>query len=443
MTNPRVGSASDNALAARLGRLVTIEPGEMRATLYSFVFFFFLLASYFILRSIRDAVGVAAGTAKLPWLFTGTLAATLVVNPIFATVVSRLPVRRFIPIVYRVFGALLIGFAIAVHLSTPARERFLGPAFWIFISVYSLFVPSVFWGFMADTFYGEQGKRLYGFIGVGGSLGGICGSSITSVLAKIVGTPVLMLIAVVLLECGVQVVQRFPQSFRADTRDRDSARQSVGGTTLSGITHVLRSPYLLGICLFMLLFTIGTTVLYFQQAEIVGARYADRESRTAFLARIDFTVQIITILAQLFISGRVIKWLGVGMTLAILPVMSVIGFGALGAATSLSLFVTFTVLRRAGNYAFANPGREVLFSVVPPEDKYKAKNFIDTFVYRSGDQIGAWSYAGLSSLGLAASSISLAAVPMSAVWLMVALWLGKRQARLQAAEPPVPQLVQA
>ncbi len=435
MTNAAERRASENALAVRLGRLVTIEPGEMRATLHAFVFFFFLLASYFILRSIRDAVGVAAGTAKLPWLFTGTLTATLLVNPIFSSVVSRLPVRRFIPIVYRVFSAILIAFAAAVYFSTPARELFLGPAFWIFISVYSLFVPSVFWGFMADTFHSGQGKRLYGFIGVGGSLGAICGSSVTSLLAKVVGTPVLMIIAVVLLECGVQVVRRFPPSFRAETRDRDRARQSVGGTTLSGITHVLRSPYLLGICLFMLLFTIGTTVLYFQQAEIVGARYADRESRTAFLARIDLTVQVITILAQLFISGRVIKWLGVGMTLAILPLMSIIGFGALGAVTSLSLFVAFTVLRRAGNYAFANPGREVLFSVIPPEDKYKAKNFIDTFAYRSGDQIGAWSYAGLSSLGLAASSISLLAAPMSAVWLIVALWLGRRQARMQAAEP--------
>ena len=393
-------------------------------------FFFFLLSSYFILRSIRDAVGVAAGTANLPWLFTGTLMATLLVNPAFASLVSRLPVRRFIPIVYRVFATLLIAFAAAVYFSRPAQERFLGPAFWIFISVFSLFVPSVFWGFMADTFFSDQGKRLYGFIGVGGSLGGLFGSSITSLLAKRVGTPVLMLMSVVLLECAVQLVRRFPPSFRAETRERETASRSLGGTSLAGITHVLRSPYLLGICLFMLLFTIGTTVLYFQQAEIVGARYADRESRTAFLARIDFYVQLITILAQLFISGRVIKWLGVGMTLAILPIISVIGFGALSVSASLSLFVAFTVLRRAGNYAFANPGREVLFSVIPPEDKYKAKNFIDTFAYRSGDQIGAWSYRLLSGAGLAMSSIALIAVPLSAAWLAVSLWLGRRHTQM-------------
>ncbi len=417
-----------------VSRLVTVEEGEWRTTLLAFTFFFFVLASYFILRSIRDAVGVAAGTARLPWLFTGTLVATLLVNPAFGTLVSRLPVRRFIPIVYRMFALMLILFAAAVQWSTPEYERFLGPAFWIWTSVFSLFVPSVFWGFMADTFYSEQGKRLYGFIGVGGTLGALAGSSFTAALATSVGTPILMLMSVLLIECAVQVVRQFPSSFRAETRERETERRSVGGTSLAGITNVLRSPYLLGICLFMLLFTIGTTVLYFQQAEIVGARYTDRESRTAFLARIDFFVQLITIVAQVFISGRVIKWIGVGMTLAILPIMSIIGFGALGMYTSLSLFVAFNVLRRAGNYAFANPGREVLFTVIPPEDKYKAKNFIDTFVYRSGDQIGAWSYAGLSALGLAVSSISLMAVPMSAVWLAVALWLGRRHTAMQLAE---------
>lgn len=421
-----------NTLRRNVGRLVTVEEGEWRATLMSFVFFFFLLASYFILRSIRDAVGVAAGTSKLPWLFTGTLTATLLVNPLYATIVSKLPVRKFIPIVYRIFAVLLICFAAAVKYSGPDKDWFLGPAFWIWTSVFSLFVPSVFWGFMADTFYSEQGKRLYGFIGVGGTLGGMVGSRLTAELAIQVGTPILMIISVLLLECAVQTAMRFPPSFRKETRERESASRAVGGTSFAGITHVLKSPYLLGICAFMLLFTIGTTVLYFQQAEIVGKRFADRESRTAFLANIDFAVQSITIIAQLFITGRVIKWLGVGLTLAILPIMSVIGFSALGVTTSLTLFVAFNVLRRAGNYAFANPGREVLFTVIPPEDKYKAKNFIDTFAYRTGDQIGAWSYAGLSALGLAVSSISLIAAPLSAVWLMVALWLGRRHATMQA-----------
>jgi AAA family ATP:ADP antiporter len=199
---------------------------------------------------------------------------------------------------------------------------------------------------------------------------------------------------------------------------------------------VLQSPYLLGVCLYMLLFTIGSTVLYFQQAEIVGARYADREARTAFLASIDTVVQGLTVLAQLFLTARVIRWLGVGVTLAILPLVSVVGFTTLGVAGTLTAFVAFQVLRRAGEYAVTRPAREVLYTVVSAEDKYKAKNFIDTFVYRGGDQIGAWSYAGLQAIGMSVATISLCAAPVSAVWLLVGLWLGRRYRTREAGERP-------
>jgi len=422
-----------------MNRLGTIEPGEERATLLAATYFFFALASYFILRAVRDAAGVAAGTDKLPWLFTGTLITTLVMNPVYSGVVSRLPVRRFIPIVYRVFIAALLAFAGVIKYGPPSWEPYLGPAFWILTSIYSLFIPSVFWGFMADTFHPEQSKRLFGFISVGGTLGALVGAFLTSRLAQVVGTPVLMVMSVVMLECAVQAVRRFPPSFRAETRARDEAERSVGGSSLAGITHVLSSPYLLGICVYMLLFTLGSTILYFQQAEIVGARFPDRESRTAFLATIDTVVQSLTVLAQLFITGRVLRWLGVAFTLAIMPVLSFVGFTALGTweklavgeAEIIGIFVVFQVLRRAGEYAFGRPAREVLFTVVPPEDKYKAKNFIDTFVYRGGDQMGAWSYAGLTSIGLAVSSIALLAAPLSFLWLVVAIWLGRQQGTRQ------------
>ncbi|MBL0937586.1 MAG: MFS transporter [Gemmatimonadaceae bacterium] len=427
-------SASPSVVARLMNRLGTIEPGEERATTLAATYFFFALASYFILRAVRDAAGVAAGTGQLPWLFTGTLITTLVMNPIYASVVARLPVRRFIPIVYRVFIALLLVFAGVIKYGPPAWEPYLGPAFWILTSIYSLFIPSVFWGFMADTFNPEQSKRLFGFISVGGTLGAIAGAFLTSQLAQRVGTPVLMIMSVVLLECAVQSTRRFPPSFRADTRARDEAERAVGGSSFAGITHVLSSPYLLGICLYMLMFTIGSTVLYFQQAEIVGARYADREARTAFLATIDTVVQTLTILAQLFVTGRVIKWVGVGFTLAIMPILSLIGFASLGMWATLAVFVVFQVTRRAGEYAFGRPAREVLFTVVAPEDKYKAKNFIDTFVYRGGDQIGAWSYAGLTAAGLAVSTISLLAAPLSAIWLVVAVWLGRQQAQRQLSD---------
>jgi AAA family ATP:ADP antiporter len=426
----------DRLLTPLLRRLGTIEPGEERPTLLAATYFFFALASYFILRAVRDAAGVAAGTGQLPWLFTGTLLTTLVMNPVYATVVARLPVRRFIPVVYRVFIALLLGFAAIIKYGPASWEPWLGPAFWILTSIYSLFVPSVFWGFMADSFRPEQGKRLFGFISVGGTLGALAGAFLTSQLATVVGTPVLMVLSVLLLEAAVQAAKRFPPSFRPESRARDEAQQPVGGTSLAGITHVLRSPYLLGVCLYMLLFTIGSTVLYFQQAEIVGARYADREARTAFLASIDTVVQGLTVLAQLFLTARVIRWLGVGVTLAILPLVSVVGFTTLGVAGTLTVFVAFQVLRRAGEYAVTRPAREVLYTVVSAEDKYKAKNFIDTFVYRGGDQIGAWSYAGLQAIGMSVATISLCAAPVSAVWLLVGLWLGRRYRAREAGERP-------
>lgn len=412
-------------------RLGSIEPGEERATLLAALYFFFALASYFILRAIRDAAGIAAGIERLPWLFTGTLVVTLLMNPVYSAVVAKLPVRRFIPIVYRVFIGLLLVFAAAIKWGSATWNPFLGPAFWILISIYSLFIPSVFWGFMADTFLPEQGKRLFAFISVGGTFGALCGAFLTAQLAEDVGTPVLMVLSVLLLESAVQTAKRFPPSFRHDTRARDEAGASLGGSAFSGITHVLRSPYLLAIGLYMLMFTVGSTVLYFQQAEIVGSRYADREARTAFLASIDATVQTLTILAQLFVTGRVLKWFGVAVTLAILPVMNIVGFVALGLWPTLAVFVVFQVLRRAGEYAFGRPAREVLFTVVTPEDKYKAKNLIDTFVYRTGDQTGAWSYAGLSALGLGMGAISFAVAPLSAVWFVIAIWLGREQYRRQ------------
>lgn len=431
-------------IATLLKRLVDIQPGEMRATIMACFYFFFLLASYFILRSIRDAIGVQAGARNLPYLFTGTAIATLLLNPLFSTLVSKVPVRRFIPIVYRVFVACLVVFA-AIQKWWPSVTG-LGMVFtfWIWTSVFSLFVPSVFWGFMSDTFRNEQSKRLYGFIGVGGTLGAMAGSGITALLAERVGTPVLLLLSAVLLEMGVQVVRLFPPSFRSETREREATRESVGGNGWAGFKNVMQSPYLLMICLYMLLYTVGTTVLYVRQAEIVKDAFASQESRTAFLAQIDFAVQALTILAQLFITGRVIKWLGVGITLAILPFMSMVGFASLGASSALTLFVVFSTLRRAGNNAFASPGREVLYTVVSPEDKYKAKNLIDTFVYRTGDQIGAWSYRQCADIGVGFTHISYGMVPLSLVWLTVGLWLGRRQVKMAAREERisiVPKLV--
>jgi ATP:ADP antiporter, AAA family len=407
-----------------LQRVVEVKADEVRAMLLACLYFFCLLASWFIMRPIREQMGVAGGTRNLPWLYTGTLLATLAVHPPFAALVARLPRRLFITIAYRFFVVNILVF-FALFRLMPEHLVWIGRVFFVWTSVFNLFVTSVFWAFMVDVFRTDQGKRLFGFIGVGGTLGGIAGSALTAGLADLIGPTQLLLISALLVELAVQCVRRLHHTARA-AEATSTAEPLIGGATLAGVGHVLRSPYLLNICLYMLLFTIGSTVLYFQQAEIAAANFTGRPAQTAFFARIDLAVSILTLVTQGFLTGRLIKWLGVGVALAVLPVLSMIGFASLGAVPVLTVFVVFQVLRRAGEYAVARPARELLYTVLDREDKYKAKHFIDTFVYRGGDQVGAWSMAGLTALGLGVTGTAYAAVPIAVLWLGISLWLGRR-----------------
>jgi AAA family ATP:ADP antiporter len=416
----------------------------------SFVFFFFVLSSYFILRPIRDAVAVTTGVTRLPWLFAGTLIVMLIANPLFSSLVVRFPVRRFVPITYQFFAANLVVFFFIMR--TTATPQSLGPywvgiVFYIWTSVYNLFITSVFWCLMADVFRSEQAKRLFGFIGVGGTLGSITGSAVTAILAPRLGTVNLLLVSVALLESAAIIVSRFPAGASDASRQQSpSEDRPIGGTVWAGITSLMRSPYLLGIGGFQILFTIGSTLLYFEQTDIVGRYFAGAAERTAVLARIEFAVQTLTVVTQILLTGRVIRWLGLAATLALLPAMTVVGFTALGAAPVLTTLVVFIVLRRGTNFGLTNPAVEVLFTVVPREDKYKAKSFIETFVYRAGDQIGAWTYKLFVALGLGVSGAAFAAVPFGVIWLGLGVWLGRRQGQLAAAErreSPLPSVAQA
>jgi ATP:ADP antiporter, AAA family len=408
--------------------IVDVKPRELRALLLSFLYYFLILSSYYIIRPIRDDFGAAGGLENLPWMFTGTLVVMLLANATFAALVARYTRRRFIPVAYRFLIAnLLIFFALLFFVSKP-NQIWIGRAFFVWTSVFNLFVVSVFWAFMVDVFNSDQGKRLFGFISVGGTLGAIVGAAITASLVARIGSINLLLISALLLELSAQCVRRFPLVLTdrdADGRSKDET--AVGGGIWTGIVHNFKSPYLLGISGYMLLYSITSTLLYFQQIGIAASAFTDRAARTAFFAKIDLAVNILTIVAQAFITGRLLKWLGVGMTLAILPALTVIGFIGMGITPTLVLLVLFLTVRRAGNFAFARPARETLFTVITREDKYKSKNFIDTVVYRVGDQIGAWTTPMLKSLGFTMAGVSLVAAPLAAVWLVVSLWLGKRQ----------------
>ena len=425
-------SAGD--LAQRLlVRLIDVRPAELRALGWAWLYIFSVLFSYYILRPIRDEMGVAGGVENLQWLFTGTLLCMIAVNPPFAALVGRLPRVQFIALTYRFFLANLLLFAVLLQVATAEQNIWVGRVFFIWASVFNLFVVSVFWALMVDVFDAEQGKRLFGFIAAGATLGGIVGATVTATLAKQVPPAYLLLASALLLEAAVFCVRRLSRmSDRLHRRPALRSEESaIGGSAFAGFKHALGSPYLINVCLYILLFTVTSTFVYFQQAEIVRQSFTDRGMRTAFFARVDLWVNILTLSVQLFLTSRVLRWFGVALTLAALPLISMIGFATLALAPTIAVLVVYQVIRRAGNFAFARPAREVLYTVVPREDKYKAKSFIDTAVYRMGDQLGAWSYAGLGLLGLAMSGIAIVAVPLSLAWLINGLWLGRKQNALE------------
>jgi AAA family ATP:ADP antiporter len=419
-----------------LKTIIEVCPAEMRALGWSWFYIFAVLSSYYILRPIRDEMGVAGGVENLQWLFTGTLLGMIAVNPPFAALVAKLPRVRFIALTYRFFAANLLLFILLLHLATAAQNIWIGRVFFVWASVFNLFVVSVFWAVMVDVFDSEQSKRLFGFIAAGATLGGIMGSSLTASFATIVPASYLLLVSALLLEVAIFSVRRLSRlSDALRRRPAEGAdEQPIGGAVLSGLTHTFKSPYLANVGLYILLFTITSTFLYFQQAEIARHAFADRGARTAFFAQIDLGVNVLTLGAQLFATARVLRAIGVGLTLAMLPALSVLGFSGLALAPSMLVLVVYQVLRRAGNFAFARPTREVLFTVVAREDRYKAKSFLDTVIYRTGDQIGAWTYAGLGFVGLGIAGISAAAIPLSLVWLFNGVWLGGRQEKLAGLE---------
>lgn len=448
MSDDTSTSASHEAPAGQrssdwLRHLVDVRPGEGPALAWSWAYIFSILAAYYVLRPIRDQMGVAGGIENLPWLFTGTLAGMLALNVPFAWLVKTLPRARFVPLTYRFFAANILVFAAALYVAGPEGNIWIGRAFFIWLSIFNLFVVSVFWATIVDVFSAEQGKRLFAFIAAGATLGAIAGSATTAILARDAPTWALLLGAAVLLEVAVFSMRGLAQMsdrLRQAPHTGDAlAAEAIGGSAFAGITRTLRSPYLLNISLFLLLFSITSTFLYFEQAGIAKRSFPDRGTQTAFFASVDLLVNILTLGVQFFLTGRIVRRIGLGPTLALLPAASILGFAALAVSPTIAAIVVFQVLRRAGNFAIARPIREVLFTVVPREDRYKAKNFIDTVVYRVGDQLGAWSFAGIAALGLGSTAVAVTAVPLSVAWLLNGLWLGRRQLERQMHQDRIAQ----
>ncbi len=409
-------------------RMVNINQGEGRAVVWSFVYFFSLLSSYYILRPIRDEMGVIAGVEKLHWLFTATFFAMLLVVPLFGYVTSRLRRKQFLPYVYYFFISNILIFYLLFE--SGFSQVYTARIFFVWLSVFNLFVVSVFWSFMTDLYKDEQAKRLFAIIAAGGTIGAITGPLLTALLVQSLGKAPMLLISAGLLGLSVNSIYRlvaWQQTQNGVKQTRQHHEEPMGGAILDGIRLALSSPYLLGICLLMLLFTLLSTFLYFQQAQIVKEAFSNSETRTALFAAIDLSVNVLTLLLQIFITSRLVKGVGLSITLALIPLLLALGFIMLGLFPTLATLITVQIMRRAGNYAIMRPAREMLYVVLSREEKYKAKNFIDTVVYRGGDAVSSWIYAGFKAAGLSLSSIAWIAVPLSLVWAWIAYRLGRRQ----------------
>jgi ATP:ADP antiporter, AAA family len=411
-----------------LNRVVAVRPGEFRAALWSFGYFFCLLAAYYVLRPLRDEMGIAGGIKNLPWLFTATFVVMLAAVPIFGALVARLPRRRFIPLVYHFF-VLNIAIFWALLAADVSRVE-VARVFFVWISVFNLFAVSVFWSFMADIFAAEQGKRLFGFIAAGGSAGALLGPALTVWLAGPLGPVNLLIVAVILLEAAVLCAYRLESAAPRKSDDAPAqAKAPIGGNSLAGFVLLLRSPYLAGVALWVLLLSLCGTVLYFQQANIVAAASDDPAVRTRIFASIDLAAGILTLLIQTVATGRLMTRFGAGAAAAFLPLVFAIGFAALAVSPLLLLVIGFQALQRTANFGISNPAREVLFTVVDREEKYKAKYLIDGVVFRGGDALFAWLFNLLRSAGAELVAISAATVPVALGWLALALTLGKAQER--------------
>ncbi len=434
---------------------VAYRPEERRALGWSFVYFFCLMAGYYAIQPLRDEIGVAGGLDQLSWLFIASMGVMLIANPLFSLISTRRPRRVFIPWVNRFFVINLFLFFIGFEVAPATWQIWIGRFFFLWVSVFNLFVVSVFWSFMADRFTSEQGKRLFGFIGAGGTLGQIGGSACAAWLTPLIGRHALLLIAMVLLEATLKATRAItageelmlapedrstvpPASANPEPKSEMESSKPIkaGGSwsdSLSGFRQLALSPYLLGICVFILLYTFTSSLLYFNKAAIVKEALADADQRTAFFGKLNTWVAAVTLFLQVFATGHLLSLLGVSLCLSLVPLITIGGFLGLSAAPMLSVFAVVEITRKAANYSIARPAREVLFTVVSREEKYQAKNLIDTVLYRGGDALAASIFAWVNAIGDPHLLLPKLGLAVSFIWLAVALALGIGQQHREAA----------
>ena len=396
-----------------------LREGEFTRVALGFIAFFLLLCSYYIVRPVRDEMAVQTGASKIQWLFTSTFIATLVAIPFFGWVVKKTPRGLLIPLVYGFFISNLIIF---FFIFQNAMTLTTAVAFFTWISVFNLFVVSLFWSNTSDIFTTEQSHRLYGYISAGGTTGAISGPAITALIAEHVETSTLLAISTVLL--GAAAVAMVVMRRGSLPAEHAAEERPIGGSVLAGVRLAWQIISLRGIAILIICYTAVSTVFYVEQADVVGKTFSDTGERTAYFATIDLAVNALALITQVVGTRRVVQHFGLRVTLSLVPLTVGIGLMMLGAWRSAFLLAIVQIVHRAGEFALTRPGREMIYTTVDAESRYKAKNFIDTTIYRGNDALASWLIAWVRAVGL--SSIILVGVPTAIVWLLAAFRIGKR-----------------
>jgi AAA family ATP:ADP antiporter len=431
MCHVMTSDASETAEPSLFGRIFGLQKDEYLAVAWSFAYFFCVLASYYVLRPVRESMAIGSGPNTIPLLFLGTFVTMMIASPIFGWVASRYPRRTFLPWVYLFFiSNILIFWAVfTIAIDDQTDHVWLGRIFFVWLSVFNLYVVSVFWSFMADVYTREQGRRLFGFITAGGSIGALAGGVATSTLVVQIGFQNLFPIAAGLLFVAVYCITRLrrwvEQEHVDDIAKTVASNKPIGGNPFSGITHVFSSRYFSGIAASSIIASLLGTALYMFMAQLVSDGIPDSDQQVRFFSNINNITNVLALLGQAFGVRNVVQRFGIGVSMFLLPVVSIAGFILVAIQPTLMIVALVTVVRRGLGFGFTKPTTDMLYSVVSPEDKYKTKNFIDTAVYRSGDLLGSWSITGLTLLGLATSLVSIAMLPFAAIWGGIALWLGR------------------
>lgn len=438
-------------MTSLLQAFTNVRKNECLPTIVAGLFFFCILTALMVVRPAREALGMQRGIDAIRWLFMATLLTTLLVNPLFALLVSRFRRMTFIAATYVFFSLGLVGFYALLTLAPAHIGIVSGQVFYVWFSVFNLFATMLFWALMTDRFSKEQSERLFAAISLGGTLGAMFGPWLAGMLARPYGTPVLLLVGAGFLLCAIGAarwlvcVHTDADSYtNANTNTNTNASENnpqgleqavIGGSAWEGFTAVVRSPFLLGISAYVLILAVVATLLYFTRLQMVAALALDTDTRTEAFARIDLYTQTATFVLQAFLTSHLIKRFGIAVTLALLPLTVAFGFIGLAVVGSLAALIAFEASFRAIQRGVMRPARETLFTTIPRSDRYKAKAFIDTFVYRGGDAIGSQTEGLLGRLGMGLAGLAWFAVPLAIVWMSLGLWLGYRQNKRSKSYP--------